>query len=270
MHQPYPHQLGLPASTKPSPVGVACLPGLILRQPASTYETRAVVHAGMLLDIPCLTLQKDDLAGRPDLGLALPVGDVDYLRAAMASAGAREPENLSYHPALQHLLLRQVRLTHAGNVLGRMFVKPVRTKAFTGFVFDTLADPERMSAHDREQHEAFMSCSSSEPVWVSEVVEFVSEWRYYVLAGKIIGAARYDQDGADGAPAPDSTVAVAAARAMAAAGVDTFALDLGVLCTGETALVEANDAWAIGLYGKALDSRLYLHMLWRRWKQVVA
>lgn len=246
----------------------AVLPDLIIRQPASTKETRAIVQASLLLDIPCGATNQDDLAGQPDLRLALPVGDVNYLRAAMAAAGAREPENLSYHPALRHMLFREIRFTHAGNVLGRMFIKPARTKAFTGFVFDTLADPARMNAHDREQYDAFMDCPPSEPVWVSEVVDFVSEWRYYVLAGKIIGAARYDQEGADSAPAPDPATAVAAARAMADAGFDTFALDLGVLSTGETALVEVNDAWAIGLYGRALDARLYLHMLWRRWQQI--
>lgn len=250
------------------PAAGACLPDRIIRQPGSTQETRAIVQASVLLDIPCGTAHQDDLADRPGLLRSLPVGDVNYLRAAMAAVGAREPENLSYHPALRHMLYRHVRLTHAGNVLGRMFIKPARTKAFTGFVFDTLADPARMNAHDREQYDAFMECPPSEQVWVSDVVEFVSEWRYYVLAGKIIGAARYDQDGADGAPAPDPAVAVAAARAMADAGVDTFALDLGVLSTGETALVEANDAWAIGLYGRALDARLYLHLLWRRWQQI--
>jgi len=48
-----------------------------------------------------------------------------------------------------------------------------------------------------------------------------------------------------------------------------YTLDVGRLSTGGTALVETNDAWAIGLYGKALTPRVYLDFLGKRWKSIV-
>ena len=38
---------------------------------------------------------------------------------------------------------------------------------------------------------------------------------------------------------------------------------------GKTVLVEVNDAWAIGLYGRALDPKDYLNFLGNRWKTIV-
>jgi hypothetical protein len=44
---------------------------------------------------------------------------------------------------------------------------------------------------------------------------------------------------------------------------------MGVLSTGETAIVEVNDFWAIGLYDRALNPRVYLDLLQRRWNALV-
>jgi len=245
-------------------------PAAIIRQPVSTAETRAVLQAALVADIPVCSEPVQGLAGVGDaLRDALPVGSVSYVRAAMAAARLQEPESLSYPDCLRHLLLRDVRSSRAGSVLGRWFVKPQRTKAFTGFVFDTMDDPGRLAEHDRLQHAAFLALPPEERVWISEPVHFMCEWRYYVAGGKVAGGARYDQDGADDARAPDQTVLDGAVHAMSAGGHFTYAIDLGVLSTGETALVEANDAWALGLYGRALSPKNYLAMLWTRWREIV-
>lgn len=47
-----------------------------------------------------------------------------------------------------------------------------------------------------------------------------------------------------------------------------FSLDIGVLEPGETALIECNDAWALGYYRGTLSHRDYIDMLWRRWDQI--
>jgi hypothetical protein len=47
-----------------------------------------------------------------------------------------------------------------------------------------------------------------------------------------------------------------------------FACDVGVLSNGLTAIVEINDAWAIGLYGKCLQPREYTDFLFTRWKSI--
>lgn len=250
----------------------------LIRQPDGTpVECRAVAQAAMLLDSPVrvMTLPIEELASRAaDLrsGAALPVGTVEYVRAAMQAAGLAEPANMSYPPALNPFLRRDVTQLRAGTVLGTWFVKPVATKTFTGFVFDTMLDPDALDADDREQYDAFMALPPDAPVWVCEPVKWLSEVRYYVLNGRIIGQGRYDPSGADDAPLPDPIVVDAALAALVAAKGHslTCALDMGVLATGSTACVEVNDAWAIGLYGNALHPKDYLEFLITRWKQICA
>lgn len=199
-------------------------------------------------------------------GLAVPVGSVEFVRAAMASAGIKEPAPLSYPPELLRYCGRGIRQIKAGEVLGDWFVKPAATKLFTGFVFSTMADPDALDGHDREQYDAFMALDPAEPVWVSEVVKFQSEWRYYVDGRRILGKARYDIDGADDAPEPDETVVSKILAALPF--VHPCAVDIGVLDHGATVLVEVNDAWAIGLYSGALSAKDYLSFLMTRWGQI--
>jgi hypothetical protein len=70
----------------------------------------------------------------------------------------------------------------------------------------------------------------------------------------------------DDAPIPDGHFIE---QCLAALPFDyPVTLDIGVLSDGRTVLVEVNDAWAIGLYSKALDSKEYLQFLWKRWQTI--
>lgn len=238
----------------------------VLLQNLPTRESRVVRSACMLLDgwrvvnsriCELAALKSDLIAG------ALPVGSVEFVREAMRIAGIVEPQNLSYPGAAIDFLYRSVHLSTAGEVLGRWFVKPVKTKLFTGFVFDTMAKPNTYSPHDREQYDAFMALDAREPVWVSEDVTWTSEWRYYVQGGQIVGEARYDQSDDENAPVPSKATVL---DCVAQLGIKhPYAIDFGVLTSGETALVEVNDAFAIGLYGDAMGPKEYLAFLSERW-----
>lgn len=249
----------------------------VLRQPIDAPEGRSIAHALMVDErLKAVRLQRAsvheliDYAGGLAAGTHLPIGSVQYVRAAMAAAGVAEPPNLSYPDALMPFLCRHVSRRRAGAVLGRRFVKPTTTKAFTGFVYDTLEDPDDLDPHDREQHDRFMALGSDEMVWVSEPVAWLSEVRYYLHRGLIIGQARYDADGADDAPLPDPAVVRAASAALVRQfGPDvTCALDMGVIEGGATACVELNDAWSVGLYGSALAPSAYFDFLATRWSQI--
>jgi hypothetical protein len=192
---------------------------------------------------------------------------VAFLRRCMERAGLAEPAPMSYPPALRSHLLRRLQLASAGVVAGRWFVKPVATKLFAGFVLDTRAGDADRSAWEHAQLAALRALPPATPVWLSEPVRFLSEWRYYVQDGQIIGHARYDPEGAQDAPQPDLRVAHACIAALACP--HPWVLDLGVLQDGRTALVETNDAWAIGLYPKAMTPAAYLNFLWQRWRLLV-
>lgn len=248
-------------------------PPLILRQNLSTPETRAIGQAAMLTDVPMKVVAIEALIDHEAslIGGALPVGSVEFVREAMRVAGIVEPENLSYPEVLRHELRREVKSMRAGSVLGQWFVKPERTKAFTGFVFDTMQDPAALSEHDREQHEAFLAMGPEDRVWVSEPVKFAAEWRHYVLDGLPIGFERYDSDGADHVTPPNPLwLARLISKFNAAQGVAAYAIDVGRFEGGEAALVEVNDGWAVGLYGQCLAPRVYLDFLGARWAQIHA
>ena len=245
------------------------LPSFVVLQNVSTAETRTVRMACLSNDMQIanstlegLAVYRDELAS----GLALPVGSVEFVRYAMDLAGIKEPENISYPEGAQRFLGRRISKTKAGQVLGRWFVKPLTTKAFTGFVFDTLLDESDYGEADRESLEAFLSMPADAPVWISEPVTFLSEWRYYVHGGRVIGSARYDQHEREDAPMPDADIV---SECVFATGISTpFAADFGVLDSGETVFVEANDFWSLGLYGKALEPLKYLSLLQERWNSL--
>jgi hypothetical protein len=246
----------------------------ILRQNTDVVEVRQVSQAAMLLDIPVTRVALEGLRAHVDaLGAgALPVGSVEFVREAMRLVCVDEPEPMSYPIELDSVLHRRVDLTTIERVGGTKFVKPVRTKLFTGFVWDSSAGDASYSEHDREQLDALRMLSPSTQVWAADPVQFLCEWRYYVCHGQVLGAARYDPDGDDNAPAPDGVVLREAIQRLAdsAQAPAAYGLDLGVLATGETALVEVNDGWALGLYGRSLDSKDYLRLLATRWGQIVA
>lgn len=248
-------------------------PAGIILQTSGGHETATVRQAALLQDIPLVTARLEELIGHGNALRAgwMPVGSVEFVRSAMRKADVIEPGSMSYPQAIEHLLRRNVHMVRAGSVLGTWFIKPCTTKAFNGFVFDTMSEPEEYDDHDREQYAAFVALPPDTLVWQSEVVRFASEWRYYVLEGKVVGSARYDQLGEEGAPSPDQTVVAEAVQAMADSGAPAaYSLDLGVLEGGETALVEANDAWALGCYGRCVAPRDYLAMLAARWEQLRA
>ncbi len=237
-------------------------------------EERLAHQVAMLEDLPLCAVGIEGLeqyAAQIAGGGWLPVGSVEFVRRAMVLAGIEEPENLSYPPQLRPYLHRLLERRVAGTVMGRWFVKPVATKTFTGFVLDTLGDPADLGEHDRAQCEAFLALDPAACVWVSEPVAWRSEVRFYVLDGQIVGEGRYD-DGPDDALLPDAAVVrEMASRFSATPGAPVaFALDAGVLECGATALVELNDAWALGFYSGTLKPDRYLNMLWRRWRQLAA
>jgi hypothetical protein len=97
----------------------------------------------------------------------------------------------------------------------------------------------------------------------SEVVEFTSEWRFYVLRGVVVGVGHY---AGDPLVFPDPAVVRSAVTDFAGGCPAAYGLDFGV-SAGRTLLVEANDAYAIGVYG--LPPPVFAEMLEARWLELV-
>ena len=190
---------------------------------------------------------------------AIVVGGVQACHAAFAQLGAAKPEPIDYPEYLWPWLGREVRratLPEAHRALrtAPWFVKPIRPKAFTGDVFESGAELYDATAHLDED----------EPVWISGVVDFVSEYRCFVSGGGLSGIRHYRGD-----PwvLPSKVDVVSMVRASAPMGRAGFSIDVGVTKDGRTLLVECNDGYALGYYG--LDSLAYAELLIARWRQIV-
>ena len=241
----------------------------VIRQCSDSYEQRLVMHAALLLDIPIKTVKYeslDDLTEILSTGTVLPVGSVEYVRKAMALAGIPEPSNLSYPKELECYLGRKIYKTTIDDIPDKCFIKPETTKLFTGFVYDN-KNIHLMDEDTLEQYTVFKSLPTNTNIWVGEIVSFLCEWRCYIENSKLIGLGRYDPYGEDNAPVPNHIIINNMIQLLQKRFNNkvTCAIDIGILENGDTALIEVNDAWAIGVYAKAIDARTYLSMLSSRW-----
>lgn len=108
----------------------------------------------------------------------------------------------------------------------------------------------------------FQGTSHSTPVYCSEVVKWLSEYRVFVMEGEIVGIKHY---------CGDPTVMIDLHTVSDAVNLLTesnqgtvgYAVDFGVVEGGITALVEWNDGFSLGSYG--LDKRIYTELILTRW-----
>lgn len=199
----------------------------------------------------------DDIENLQDLGPE--VGIVGYIGdvwRALHKLGLPKPEPLDYPDDLHYLLGREMEQARLGNVRNRtnsgVFIKPVRHKVFTGFIATgSFQDSIRLAPYDPD-----------EMVWLSPVMDFVSEYRCCVLKGAILGVNIYK---GDWSKAPSRKVVEGAVAAWKGQPV-AWTLDVGVTSNGETLLVEVNDGYSFGSYG--LPSTLYAQMIEARWEEL--
>lgn len=131
-----------------------------------------------------------------------------------------------------------------------LFVKPAGEKEFEARVYQSADDlpPDE----DRQQ---------SQPVLVSEIVEWEVEYRCFLLEGRVLAASSYwrganstrDESGNYPSP-PDELVAAVELAERVARKIRTFrqravVIDVGIIRGFGWAVVEANPAFGAGIYG---------------------
>jgi len=133
------------------------------------------------------------------------------------------------------------------------FVKPVFAKKFVAGVIKT-----------QEQLDLFLKdVPDNEEIMVSDVVEFISEYRGYVINGELKGIYHYL---GDFRIFPDMSVVDRMVAFYKATPVG-YALDVGITKDGKTLLVECNDGWSLGNYG--LNHVTYSTLLGQRWIELM-
>ena len=189
-------------------------------------------------------------------------GDMDAMHGAMKQLGVEIPAPNDFPPSLEPFFKRKiwrgsVSSLEAALEEGRaLFAKPAgRRKLFKGRVFDSPEDLHILSRVSRQ-----------EPLWCSEVVRWESEYRVYVIGADIVSVDHYA-----GEPAlrlcPAALTGAIANFTKSGQAPAAYGIDFGVLDSGETALIEANDGYALGAY--SIDAENYTRLLFTRWAQLV-
>jgi hypothetical protein len=188
------------------------------------------------------------------------VGSVMFVRCALNRLGV-DPTPLDYPSCLTAYLGRKIWQTTWTEVRSRVdnpgepvFVKPLeRDKAFTGYVVSAFRDLIRTAKWPGEMR-----------LWASEPLAFVSEWRFFVRRGQIIGVGHYK---GDPLRYPDLSVVQRAINDYGHQAPVAYGGDFGVVNSGGTYLVEVNDGFSLGCLG--LGPLAYSAFLEDRWKQLV-
>jgi hypothetical protein len=192
-------------------------------------------------------------------------GDMDAMHGAMRQLGIPVPEPNDYPQCLLSYLHRKIWKSTLKDIeqgfltenISFMFVKPAdRRKNFSGKVFSSYEDFWHLGNICRRQE-----------VWCAEVVKWRSEFRVYVIDNKIVSVDNY---AGDLNSKIDQTVVESALFAYRNSGEApaAYGIDFGVLESGETALVEANDGYSLGAY--TIQAQPYTDLLIRRWEELLA
>jgi len=166
----------------------------------------------------------------------VPVGNVKWVSEVL---GKKEVPN--YYPTfLQPYLFRKVWRADKWPYGQRVFIKPADChKRFTGFITNGTWKGKKKG-----------------PYWCSEIVNFVSEWRWYIAGGKIYDA-RWGSGEKELIPFQVSQIKWPS---------DYYAaVDFGLLSTGEIALIESNSPFACGWYGPTGEGKNYCEWLAESW-----
>jgi hypothetical protein len=218
--------------------------------------------------IPCKTFTLKNILRRnlPLTQTDMVVGTVDAVTGALKQFKKTIPFANTYPNSLSGFYGRSMEKSTLSDIRSRMvlgmcsatFIKPADNhKTFTGFVARSDVDLYRIA-----------SLSGRTPIWAVEPVQFLSEYRYYVNKGCIVHSAHYD-----GNPdiQPDADVVQNIIDTLSGAYDHTptaYAVDIGVLTTNNTVVVEVNEGYSLGAYHNP-PAALYFDLLQTRWLQLM-
>lgn len=192
------------------------------------------------------------------------VGHIDQCRRHIQKITGQIVPDLDYPAELMPFMRRKVEKTTLGAIYNKvtqdeeftpLFIKSVDQKHITGFVCRNFSDYAR-------------NCGGVEytkQVYTSEVLDFKAEFRTYIHRHDIAACLRYKGD-YDKAPNRETVEAMLYALRNIKMPV-AYSIDVGIIDTGETVLVECNDGFALGNYG--VPARRYAEMHRDRWYQMI-
>lgn len=184
-------------------------------------------------------------------------GFISSVRWALKELGISEPVVADYPIELEKFLGRKIYISTLGEakkINQKIFIKPTTVKLFKGIVCNNTIHALVETAMYPDDTE----------IYVSEPVDFVSEYRIFVDHNFIVGCKHY---AGDFTITPDFNIIAQAVTDYHSAPI-AYAIDFGITREGQTLLIEVNDAWSLGCYG--LDSKTYARLLLNRWVEIIS
>jgi hypothetical protein len=185
------------------------------------------------------------------------LGSIGFIQEALVKLNQPVPAPLDYPESLQKFLGRKITQSTINQIANHpdawnVFVKPKGiTKKFTGRLVQSTKD--------------LIGCGDPHmdtPVWVSEPVSFIAEWRVFIRYQQILGVRQYKGDWRASFSPAIIEEAVKAYKDQPAG----YALDFGLTQDHKFLLVEANDGYSLGNYGLFYID--YAKLLSARWAQL--
>jgi len=137
-------------------------------------------------------------------------------------------------------------------IINPIFIKPKnKLKKFTGFIIKSIDDLNKIN-----------NAGDNTKVICSEPVNFISEYRCPVINGEIKDLCYYSGDS-------NIKIDKSIVQKMVKEFLNSpkaYCIDVGVLSSGETALIEVNDAFSIGIY--SMSKKVYAELLITRWNEL--
>ena len=182
------------------------------------------------------------------------LGSIQFMHQALAFLQIPIPVPFDYPDSLHEFFGRKIYPSTISRISGnpelwKVFIKPRGTlKSFTGRVVRSTADLMGTSNYEADT-----------PIWVSEPVHFIAEWRTFVRYGEVLGVRQYKGDWRKNY---DHRIIENAVIAFTDAP-KAYALDFGLTADGRLLIVEANEGYSIGSYGLFYVD--YAKLLETRW-----
>lgn len=181
------------------------------------------------------------------------IGSVEFMREVFKRIGlmdVRLPQNSNRKSEIITLGEAHKRIANGG----KLFIKPVDIKLFTGLVLDGMKYSCLEGLPDETRVLAY------EPF--KENIE--SEWRVYVHNNKIIDARNYS---GDFTISPNYTCVELLVKGNKSQFPCAYTIDVGILASNDNVVIEYNDMWGIGNYGMPND--MYFRALKDRYFEIM-
>ena len=187
-------------------------------------------------------------------------GDIDTMFTAMKQLDINYEYN-DYPKCLNKYLHRKIWESSIKDIktelfneyiINPIFIKPKnKLKKFTGFIIKSIDDLNKIN-----------NAGDNTKVICSEPVKFISEYRCPVINGEIKDLCYYSGDS-------NIKIDKSIVQKMVKEFLNSpkaYCIDVGVLSSGETALIEVNDAFSIGIY--SMSKKVYAELLITRWNEL--